>query len=84
MSTAFITCNTTWPNWKRPSPQGLTFGPDRHLYIVDALAGSSGLHRLEADGSFTPIVAGGTLIGVAFGPGGELVVASNETAYRFE
>jgi sugar lactone lactonase YvrE len=65
-------------------PQGLTFGPDRHLYIVDALAGSSGLHRLEADGSFTPIVAGGTLIGVAFGPGGELVVASNETAYRFE
>ena len=65
-------------------PQGLTFGPDGRLYVVDALAGSSGLHRLEADGSFTPIVAGGTLIGVAFGPQGELVVASNETAYRFE
>lgn len=65
-------------------PQGITFGPDGRLYVVDALAGSSGLHRLEADGSFTPIVAGGTLIGVAFGPQGELVVASNETAYRFE
>jgi len=65
-------------------PQGLTFGPDLRLYVIDALAGSSGLHRLEADGSFTPVVAGGTLVGVAFGPKGELVVASNETAYRFE
>ena len=65
-------------------PQGLTFGPDHKLYVVDALAGSSGLHRLELDGSFTPIVAGGTLVGVAFGPGGSLVVASNETAYRFD
>ena len=65
-------------------PQGLAFGPDRKLYVVDALAGSSGLHRLEADGSVTPVVAGGTLIGVAFGPNGTLVVASNETAYRFD
>ena len=65
-------------------PQGLTFGPDGKPYVVDALAGSSGLHRLEADGSFTPVVAGGTLVGVAFGPGGELVVTSNETAYRFD
>ena len=65
-------------------PQGLAFGPDRKLYVVDALAGSSGLHRLEGDGAFTPVVAGGTLVGVAFGPSGELVVASNETAYRFD
>ena len=65
-------------------PQGLAFGPDLRLYVIDALAGSSGLHRLEADGSFTPVVAGGTLVGVAFGPKGELVVASNETAYRFD
>jgi sugar lactone lactonase YvrE len=65
-------------------PQGIAFGPDGKLYVVDALAGSSGLHRLEADGTFTPIVAGGTLVGVAFGPRGELVVSSNETAYRFD
>jgi sugar lactone lactonase YvrE len=65
-------------------PQGLTFGPDGRLYVIDALAGSSGLHRLDADGSFTPVVTGATLVGVAFGPGGELVVASNETAYRFD
>ena len=65
-------------------PQGLAFGSDRKLYVVDALAGSSGLHRLEADGTFTPIVAGGALVGVAFGPNGELIVASNETVYRFD
>ena len=64
-------------------PQGIAFGPDGLLYVVDALAGSSGLHRMNADGSFVPVVAGGTLIGVAFGPNGELVVTSNETAYRF-
>jgi sugar lactone lactonase YvrE len=38
-------------------PQGITFGPDGKLYVIDALAGSSGLHRLEPDGSFTAIVA---------------------------
>jgi len=65
-------------------PQGLAFSPDGKLYVADALAGSSGLYRLEPDGNFTPIVAGGTLVGVAFGPGGSLVVASNETAYRFD
>jgi sugar lactone lactonase YvrE len=26
-------------------PQGITFGPDGQLYVIDALAGSSGLHR---------------------------------------
>ncbi len=65
-------------------PQGITFGPDGLLYVVDALAGSSGLHRLAPDGRFELVVAGGTLIGVAFGYSGELVVASNETAYRFD
>jgi len=65
-------------------PQGLTFGPDGRLYVVDALAGSSGLHRLEADGAFTPIVAGAALVGVAYAADGTLVVASNETAYRFD
>ena len=65
-------------------PQGIAFGPDGHLYVVDALAGSSGLHRRNADGSFAPVIAGGALVGVAFGPNGELVVTSNETAYRFD
>jgi sugar lactone lactonase YvrE len=65
-------------------PQGIAFGPDGLLYVIDALAGSSGLHVLQADGSFEIVVSGGTLIGVAFGPVGDLVVTSAETAYRFD
>jgi sugar lactone lactonase YvrE len=66
-------------------PQGLAFASDGTLHIVDALAGASGLYRF-ADLESVPelIASGGSLVGVAFGPGGQMVVASNETAYRFE
>ena len=66
-------------------PQGLAFAPDGTLHIVEALAGSSGLYRFpDLDGPPELVISGGALIGVAFGPNGETVVASNETAYRFE
>ena len=52
---------------------------------IDALAGASGLYRFaDVDGTPELVVSGGTLVGVAFGPSGELVVASNDTAYLFE
>jgi sugar lactone lactonase YvrE len=66
-------------------PQGLAFSPDGTLHVVDALAGASGLYRLEDLEDEPQLVVSGTaLVGVAFGPAGELVVASNDTAYRFE
>lgn len=66
-------------------PQGLAFGPDGALYVVDALAGSSGLYRVSLDTLTTELmVSSGALVGVAFGPSGELAVCSNETAFRFE
>ena len=66
-------------------PQGLAFGPDGALYVVDALAGSSGLYRIPlGDPSPELMVSAASLVGVAFGPSGQLAVASNETAYRFE
>jgi sugar lactone lactonase YvrE len=65
-------------------PQGLTFGPDGVLHVVDALAGASGQYRFpKLDSPPELLVSGNSLVGVAFGPGGELVVASNDTAYRF-
>jgi hypothetical protein len=65
-------------------PQGMAFAPDGVLHVVDALAGGSGLYRL-ADPDRPPelVVAAPSLIGVAFGPAGELTVCSNDTAYRF-
>jgi hypothetical protein len=66
-------------------PQGLAFSPDGALHVIDALAGASGLYRfVSLDSEPELIVSGGSLIGVAFGPNGELVVASNESVYRFE
>jgi sugar lactone lactonase YvrE len=66
-------------------PQGLAFSPDGVLHVVDALAGASGLYRLaDVDGEPQLVVSGNALVGVAFGPRGELVVASNDTVYRFD
>jgi sugar lactone lactonase YvrE len=65
-------------------PQGLAFDSDGRLYVVDALAGSSGLYRFTLDRSGSPeqVLVGGSLIGLAFDPHGGLVLASNDTAYR--
>jgi sugar lactone lactonase YvrE len=66
-------------------PQGLAFSPDGALHVIDALAGASGLYRFAfPDAEPELVVSGGSLVGVAFGPGGELVVASNESVYRFD
>ena len=67
-------------------PQGLAFSPNEGvLHVVDALAGGSGLYRLpDLDGEPELVASGSGFVGVAFGPAGELAVASNETAYRFD
>lgn len=66
-------------------PQGLAFSLDGALHVVDALAGGTAVHRFATPDSPPEIVvSGGSLVGLAFGPSGELVVSSNETAYRFD
>lgn len=66
-------------------PQGLAFAPDGSLHVADALAGASGLYRFaDLDSPPELVVSGAGCVGVAFGPDGELVVASNESAYRFD
>ena len=58
--------------------------PTGTLHVIDALAGASGVYRFaDLDGPPEMVVSGGALVGIAFGPQGEVVVASNETAYRF-
>jgi hypothetical protein len=63
-------------------PQGLAFDMAGQLHVVEALAGSSGLYHLRADGTVELAVAAPSLVGVAFGPHGLVSVASNETVYR--
>jgi hypothetical protein len=65
-------------------PQGLAFSPDGVLHVTDALAGAGGLYRFrDLEGEPELVVSGNALVGVAFGPSGELAVSTNDTAYRF-
>jgi len=66
-------------------PQGLAFDPRGNLYVVDALAGASGVYRLRLDqpDQAQQVIAGGELIGLAFDPTGGFVLASTDTVYRF-
>ncbi len=64
-------------------PQGLAFSPEGTLYVVEALAGVSGLYRVPAAGAPELMVSGPKLVGVAFDSAGDLILCSSDTAYRF-
>ncbi len=66
-------------------PQGMAFSASGVLHVVDALAGGCGVFRIDGDHSAPELVVGApSLVGIAFGPSGEVVVTSNDTAYRFD
>ena len=64
-------------------PQGLAFDAKGVLHVVEALAGSSGVYAMRPGREPELVVAGAGLVGLAFGPRGELVVASNGSVYSF-
>lgn len=77
-------------------PQGLAFR-NGALYVTEAAAGWSGVYRVRVGGGsaaegarqepgsrIEQIIAGRNLIGLAFHPDGGVVVASNDTVYRFD
>ena len=74
------TVSTRYAGFGRP--QGLAFDPSGTLFVVEALAGSSGLYRVPPTGDPELVLAGSGLVGVAFDGHGVVVVVSNETAYR--
>jgi sugar lactone lactonase YvrE len=65
-------------------PQGIAFDATGTLFVVEALAGASGLYRLTPGRAPELVLAGQNLIGVAFDSFGGLIVCSNETAFRLK
>jgi streptogramin lyase len=66
-------------------PQGLAVDARGDLYVADALANRSGIYRLRRGKAPDLIVAGPSLIGLAFDPRGRsMVVTSSDSAYRFD
>lgn len=66
-------------------PQGLTFDRGGTMFVVDALAGSAGLYRIDMT-TRTPepelIVAAPQLVGVTSHPHGGLVLAASDRLWR--
>jgi sugar lactone lactonase YvrE len=74
--------NVTTRHTRFGRPQGLAFDARGNLFVVEALAGASGLYRMPPQGEPEMILAGPGLVGVALDSFGTLVVSSNDTAYR--
>ncbi len=64
-------------------PQGLAFDAHGVLHVVEALAGVSAIYRMPASGARRAVVSGPGLVGVTFGPAGEVVAATTDALYRF-
>jgi hypothetical protein len=63
-------------------PQGLAFDRQGNLYVAASLRGRRGIVRISPDGLTADIVvAGMNLVGLAFSPAGEMVVATNEAVF---
>jgi sugar lactone lactonase YvrE len=64
-------------------PQGLAFDRDGNLYVAASLRGRRGVVRISPDGAHAElVVAGMNVVGLAFGPSGVMVVATNEAVYH--
>ena len=74
------TITTPFPTFGRP--QGLAFDASGVLFVVEALAGSSGLYRVTPEAPARLVLSGPGLIGLAFDRDGSAVVCSSDTAYR--
>src|SRR5437764_342577 len=63
-------------------PQGLAFDAAGSLYVAAALRGRRGIVKISPDARNVELfVAGMNLVGVAFGPQGEMIVATNDALY---
>jgi len=63
-------------------PQGLAFDRAGNLYVAASLRGFRGIVRISRDGREAElIVAAVNVVGLAFGPRGQMVVATSEAVY---
>lgn len=63
-------------------PQGMAFDRDGSLYLAASLRGRRGIVKISPDGVDAElVVAGMNVVGLAFGPAGDMIVSTNDTVY---
>ena len=63
-------------------PQGIAFDREGNLYVAASLSGRRGVVRISPDGvNADLVVAGMNVVGLAFSPAGEMIVATNDAVY---
>jgi len=63
-------------------PQGLAFDVDGNLYVAASLHARRGIVKIGSDGSSAElVVAGANVVGLAFGPNDEMIVATNDSVF---
>ena len=62
-------------------PQGLALDVAGNVYVTASLRGRRGLVRVTPTGEASLVVAGAGLVGLAFVPGGDVLLATNHALY---
>jgi sugar lactone lactonase YvrE len=65
-------------------PQGLAFDAEGRLYVSASLGGRKGILRFEPDKPPQIFLSGPGIVGLAFAPGGALIVATSGALYRLD
>lgn len=63
-------------------PQGLAFDVDGNLYVAASISGRRGIVRITPDKKASLFLSGPNVVGLGFGPGKEMVVATTSALYR--
>jgi sugar lactone lactonase YvrE len=64
-------------------PQGLAVDQAGNLYVSASLRGKRGIVSITPSGETSLVVAGSGIVGLAFVPGGNVIIATNSAVYEF-
>ena len=63
-------------------PQGLAFDAEGNLYVAASLSGTRGIVKLTPEAKASLEVAGQGLVGLAFAPGGSVILATSNAVHH--
>jgi sugar lactone lactonase YvrE len=63
-------------------PQGLAFDIEGNLYVAASLGGRRGIVRITPEAEASLFLSGPNIVGLAFAPGGDMIVATSGALYR--